>query len=200
MHVLMTTAGLLAESESSSETMSNPIIPLMPEFVFSLVVFAILWWAIAKFIVPMFEKNYAARAQAIEGRMNEAAEAQTKADEALRSYQAQLADARGEAAKIRDDAREQGAKIRAELQAQAQSEASRIVENAHKQIEAEKQAAMVTLRSDVGRLSSDLASRIVGESLHDEARQRGIIDRFIAELEAGDVAPQRFTRESAETS
>jgi len=47
------------------------------------------------------------------------------------------------------------------------------------------------LRSEVGRLSTDLASRIVGESLHEEARQKGIVDRFLAELESGDIRPER---------
>jgi F-type H+-transporting ATPase subunit b len=42
----------------------------------------------------------------------------------------------------------------------------------------------------VGRLSTELASRIVGESLHDEARQSGIVERFIAELESGAVRPE----------
>ncbi len=192
MHVVTYLAlpALPMEGTGTEETMSNPVIPLMPEFIFSLVVFAILWFAIAKFIVPMFEKNYAARASAIEGRMHEAEEAQAKADEALRQYQAQLAEARAEATKIRDEARDQGAKIHAELRTQAQAEAGRIVEHAHKQIEADRQAAIVSLRAEVGRLSTDLASKIVGESLHDDARQRAIVDRFIAELEATDPVGQ----------
>ena len=73
---------------------------------------------------------------------------------------------------------------------QAQAEAARITESAHKQIEAERQQAVVSLRGEVGRLSTDLASRIVGESLHDETRQRGIVDRFLAELEAGEIRPE----------
>jgi F-type H+-transporting ATPase subunit b len=58
----------------------------------------------------------------------------------------------------------------------------------------------------VGRLSTTLASRIVGESLEDETRQRGIVERFLAELESGDIRPERvrsdgssFTPESSES-
>ena len=76
------------------------------------------------------------------------------------------------------------------MRGQAQAEANRITESAHKQIEAERQQAVVSLRSEVGRISTDLASRIVGESLHDETRQKGIVDRFLAELESGDIRPQ----------
>ena len=45
-------------------------------------------------------------------------------------------------------------------------------------------------------LSTDLASRIVGESLHDEARQKGIVERFLAELEAGEIAPVKIGKDS----
>ena len=55
---------------------------------------------------------------------------------------------------------------------------------------AERAQAVVSLRSEVGRLSTELASRIVGESLHDQARQSGIVDRFLAELELGEVRPE----------
>ena len=65
-----------------------------------------------------------------------------------------------------------------------------MTEAAHKQIESERQQAVVSLRTEVGRLSTDLASRIVGESLHDETRQSGIVDRFLAELESGAVRPE----------
>ena len=49
------------------------------------------------------------------------------------------------------------------------------------------------LRQEVGTLSTTLAGKIVGESLEDEVRQNGIVDRFLAELEAGDVKPEKVT-------
>ena len=47
------------------------------------------------------------------------------------------------------------------------------------------------LRSEVGTLAVDLASRIVGESLADEARRRGTVERFIAELDSAGAARGR---------
>ena len=137
------------------------------------------------------ETLYAERTAAIEGGMQQAEEAQQQAQAALEQYQAQLAEARAEAARIREEAREQGAAIVVEMRRHAQAEAARITEAAHKQIEAERQQAVVSLRSEVGRLSTDLASRIVGESLHEETRQKGIVDRFLAELEAGEIQPEK---------
>jgi len=169
----------------------SPILPLWGELVFGIVVFLIFLWIIWTKVVPNLEKAYAERTAAIEGGMQQAEEAQQQAQAALEQYQAQLAEARAEAARIREEAREQGAAIVAEMRGHAQSEAARITEAAHKQIEAERQQAIVQLRSEVGRLSTDLAGRIVGESLEDEARQRGVVDRFLAELEAGDVKPEK---------
>lgn len=177
---------VLAGSQYPEYTM-DPIFPYIPELIFALVVFGALFVFIWKVITPRLEKIYADRAAAIEGGMEKAEKAQAEAEEALQQYRAQLAEARDEAAQIREDARQQGAEIIAEMRAQAQTEAERITTSAKKQIEAERQQAYVSLRGDVGRIATDLAGRIVGESLEEQSRQSGIVDRFLAELEAGDV-------------
>lgn len=168
-----------------------PIVPHPLEFFFGLVTFAILYFIVRAKVVPRLEKIYAERAAAIEGGIQRAETAQAEAKAALDQYNAQLRDARGEANKIREDARAQGAAIIAEMREQAQVEAARITETAHRQIDAERQAAVVSLRGEVGRLSTDLAGRIVGESLEDEARQKGIVERFLAELESGEIKPEK---------
>ncbi len=167
-----------------------PVLPHMGELIFGLIAIAILYVIVQKKVVPNLEKAYADRTAAIEGGMHKAEEAQQQAQAALEQYKAQLAEARAEASRIRQEAQGQGAAIIADLRAQAQTEANRIAEAAQKQIEAERQQAVVSLRAEVGRLSIDLASRIVGESLHDQARQSGIVDRFLAELESGAVRPE----------
>lgn len=169
-----------------------PIYPYIPELIFGTIVFALFWWFVAKKIVPSLEKAYAERTAAIEGGMQAAEQAQAEAAEAKKQYEDQLGEARAEAARIREHAKEQGAQIVAEMREQAQAEANRITETAHKQIEAERQQAMVQLRGEVGTISTALASKIVGESLEDEARQRGIVDRFLAELESGEVRPEKL--------
>lgn len=179
----------LAAADTTGQRL--PILPLMGELIFGLVAFAILLWVVTKKVVPNLEKAYAERTAAIEGGMQQAEEAQQQAQAALEQYNAQLTEARAEAARIREEAREQGATIVAEMRGQAQAEATRITEAAQKQIEAERQQAVVSLRAEVGRLSTDLASRIVGESLHEETRQKGIVDRFLAELEAGEIQPEK---------
>lgn len=162
----------------------NPLIPHPVEIVLSLVVFALLYFAVKKWVVPNFEKTFAERTQAIEGGLAAAETKQAEADAKLAELNQQLSDARHEAARIREEAREQGATIVAEMRQQAQSEAARIVEHAHTQIEAERQQAVTSLRAEVGALATSLAGRIVGESLDDEARQSRVVDRFLADLES----------------
>jgi F-type H+-transporting ATPase subunit b len=164
-----------------------PIIPHPGELIFGTVAFVILYVIVARKVVPRLEAVMAERAEAIEGGLAKAEEAQAEATAALESYRAQLAEARADAGRIREEARTQGAQIIAEMREQAQTEAARITTAAQQQIAAERQHAVVQLRSDVGRLATDLASRIVGESLEDTARQSRVVDRFLEELEQSDT-------------
>jgi F-type H+-transporting ATPase subunit b len=185
----MTLASVL-KAEDLGWGQKLPIIPQPAELIIGLLAFAVLYWLYKTKVVPRFESMYAERTAAIEGGMHKAEEAQQQAQAALEQYNAQLAEARAEASRIRTEAQEQGAAIIADFRVQAQTEADRIAQAAHKQIEAERQQAIVSLRSEVGRLSTDLASRIVGESLHDQTRQSGIVDRFLADLEQNEVRPE----------
>ncbi len=168
----------------------NPLIPHPVEIVLSLVVFGLLYLAVKKWVVPNFEKTFAERTSAIEGGLQAAETKQAEADARLAELNKQLGEARHEAARIREDAREQGAAIVAEMREQAQAEAARIVEHAHAQIEAERQQAVTSLRAEVGTLATSLAGRIVGESLDDEARQSRVVERFLADLETQGTAAQ----------
>lgn len=161
----------------------NPLIPGVPDLVWSSVVFVVLlaffFWKILPNVNTMLDK----RAEAIEGNIEKADATQKEAEAALAKYTAQLAEARAEAGQIRDDARADGAKIVAEAKDVASHEAARITETAHAQIEAERQAALVSLRSEVGSLALDLASGVIGEALTDDKKSRSLVDRFLADLE-----------------
>jgi F-type H+-transporting ATPase subunit b len=169
----------------------NPIVPSLAEFLVALVFFAILYLLVRKYVVPVFERTYAERTAAIEGGIEHAKAAQAEADAAKAHYEAQLAEAHGEANRIREAAREQAAVILAEARESAQAEAARIVASGHTQVEAERSSAAHQLRSEVGSLASELAERIVGESLADDDRAARVIDRFLADLEQQEPAGTR---------
>ncbi len=168
----------------AAEGEPNPLLPHTSELIVGTIAFVLLFLFLRAKVFPIFEKTYAERRDAIEGGMERAKTAEEEAKETLAQYREQLADARHEAARLREDAREQGAAIIAEMREQAQAEARRITEQAHQQIEADKSSALVQLRTQVGALATDLAGRIVGESLEDDARQRRVVDRFLDELES----------------
>jgi F-type H+-transporting ATPase subunit b len=162
----------------------NPLIPTWPELIIGTICFVVVFGVLGKMLLPRIIKTLNEREDAIQGGINRADEAQAEAAQLLEQYRAQLADARQEAARIREEAREQGAAIIAELRERAEAEARRITESAQAQIEAERQQALISLRAEVGSLSVELASRIVGESLADQARQSRMVDRFLDGLSA----------------
>jgi len=162
----------------------NPLLPAPIEIILSVVFVLLITVVIAKFVVPRFEATYDERTAAIQGGIEKAEKAQEAAEAALAEYTAQLAEARTEAARIREDAKTQGTQILAELREQAQAEAARIRTQGEAQLEAERAQVMAQLRNEIGGLATTLASRIVGESLEDDARAQRTVDRFLADLEA----------------
>ena len=168
----------LAEAEKL-----NPLIPHTAELVVGFIAFSLLFIVLRSKVVPMFEKAFTERTNAIQGGMERAEQAQLEAQRALVQYNEQLSKAREEAQTLREEARVQGSAIIEELRTKAQEEAARITATAHASIEAERQQAITSLRGEVGALAVELASKIVGEALDDQARQSHVVDRFLDDLE-----------------
>ena len=167
----------------ASEEAGLPIIPTLTEVIVGLIAVSLLLIVMKSKVVPRFEKAFADRTDAIQGGMERAEQAQQEAAAALKSYQDQLSDARGEAQKLREEARAQGAAIIEEMRTKAQEEANRITAAARASIEAERQQAVTSLMQEVGTIATNLASKIVGEALDDQVRQSRVVDRFLADLE-----------------
>ena len=162
---------------------ASPLVPHTAELIVGFIAFTLLFLVLRKAVVPKFEKAFTDRTNAIQGGIERAEKAQLEAQRALAQYNEQLSSAREEAQTLREEARVQGAAIVDELRAKAQEEASRITAAAHASIEAERQQAVTSLRNEVGALAVELASKIVGEALDDQARQSRIVERFIEDLE-----------------
>ncbi|MFF8830069.1 F0F1 ATP synthase subunit B [Streptomyces sp. NPDC015131] len=160
-----------------------PIVPHLDELVIGLIAFAIVFGFLAKKLLPNINKVLEQRREAIEGGIEEAEAAKIEAQSVLEQYKAQLAEARHEAARLRQEAQEQGTAIIQEMKAEGQRQREEIIAAGHAQIEADRKAAATALRQDVGKLATDLAGKLVGESLEDHARQSRTIDRFLDELE-----------------
>jgi F-type H+-transporting ATPase subunit b len=167
---------------AAEEEKTNFLVPNATFFV-EVAAFALIFWLLARYVIPPINKAMTARQESIRKEFAEAEQAKADAHQAEDEFKAQIADARKEAAKIREQAREEGAQIISEMRDQAQAEANRIVEHAQAQIAAERQQALTSLRAEVGTLATSLAGRIVGESLEDDDRSARVVDRFLADLE-----------------
>lgn len=178
---MLTAATTTFEAVESGEV--NVLGVPLGDLIISLIGFGVLFFVLSKFAYPAFEKAYAARTAAIEGGIAKAEQAQSEAAAALERYNRQLAGAREEAAKIREEARVAAQAIRDDVLAQAHAESERIAAAGRAQLDAQRQQIVAELRADIGRTSVELASRIVGESLADQARQQRTVERFLAELE-----------------
>ena len=176
-------------------TTLGPLAPDLTELIIGTIAFLVVFAMLARVLMPRIQKTLQERTDAIEGGLKRAEDAQAEAARVLKRYQDQLAEARHEASRLREEAKEQGAQIIAEMREQAQAEARRVTESAQAQLEAERQQAITSLRAEVGSLAVELASRIVGEALQDEARQQRTVDRFLAQLEepSGSAAGAKAT-------
>jgi F-type H+-transporting ATPase subunit b len=166
---------------------SNFLVPNATFFV-ELAAFAIMFYLLARYVIPPINKAMTARQEAIRHEFAEADQAKQKAEAAEAEFKAQIADARKEAGRIREQAHEEGKQIIEEAKQQALVEQQRVKEQAQAQIAAERQQAVTSLRAEVGTLATSLAGRIVGESLEDDERSSRVVDRFLADLESLEVS------------
>lgn len=163
--------------------------PLLPNgtIIAEIVAFLIILLIMRRYVVPPLTQRMAERQNAIRTQIETAEQARDEAERTLEQYRAQLADARAEASRLREEAREQGRAIIEELRGQAQQEAARITAAGESQLSAERQQVVAALRAEIGRLAVELAEKIVRTTLADESRQRAVVDRFLDDLESRDV-------------
>lgn len=183
-------ATVLAEPAEEHQE-PNPIVPIWQELVVGSIAFAVLCFVLLKFVFPRMEAMYQARVEAIEGGIRRAEERQAEANALFERYQEQLAELRTEATRIRQEAAAEAEAIRQDLLAKAREESDRIIAAGRDALAAERQTIIRELRGTVGTLAVELAGRIVGESLEEEARRKGTVDRFLAELDSAPTAAGR---------
>ena len=176
---------LAAEGESLPlEGGNSLLLPKSYDIVWSLIPFLIILIVFAMFVIPKFQELLQEREDRIEGGIKRAEAQQAEAKAALEKYNAQLADARAEAAEIREQARERGKQIEAEAKTQAEEEARRIVAGGEKQLEASRAQVVAELRSDIGQNSINLAEKLLGGELSESTKQSLTIDNFLSELDS----------------
>ena len=176
-------AVLPAASEGGEES-GNMLLPETSDLVWGTVAFVIIAVVLLRYALPRFTKVLDERTRRIEEGLELADKAKEDQTNAELKAARLVEDARRDAAKIREDAQAQAQEIVAAAREAAQGEAGKALDAAERQIQADKQAAQISLRTDVGLLASSLAEKIVGEQLKDTERSARVIDRFLDDLEA----------------
>jgi len=170
----------LLAAEDAPSVLAVPL----DELILGIVAFLIVFWALSKLALPGIRKALDERTASIEGGIARAAAREAEANALYEQYQAQLAEARTEAAQIRAQAQSDKLAIVDEARTEATEAAAAVTARADAAITAERASTIASLRSEVGTLALALAGKVVGESLEDDARARATVDRFIADLEA----------------
>jgi len=173
-------AYLLAQ-EATQEESRNPILPAANELIWGAVAFFVLLFLMYRTVWPQVNKAYQDRRANIEGKLEQAEKDRDEAEKLLERYRQRLAAAEDETKRILEDARANAERVRKELLAKADADAERQLERARQVIRSERDQAIRQLRSEVGTLAVELATRVVGESL-DRERQLRLVDRYIDQL------------------
>lgn len=178
------TALVLAQEIAQEEGGDSNFLVPNGTFLVELAIFLIILYVVWKYVVPPVKKAMTERQDMVRRQIEESREARERLEQADARYREVLAEARTEAAKIRDEARAEAGKIKAELREQAEREVAQIRQRGEEQLATQREQVLRQLRTELGELAVALAGRIVGESMADDARRRGTVDRFIEELEA----------------
>ncbi len=184
MQQLVSAAVFAAEKKSN-----NPIIP-SGTFIFELVGFFLILWFIYKKVVPIVSGAMTKRQELIRSQIEDSAAAKARSEAAEAEYKQAVADTRTNAARVLEDARVEGQRIVQQMTAKANEEAARITRANEARMETERQLLVAQLRAEVGELAVELATRIVGHELSNDARQRQLVDDFINGLETGPRAAE----------
>ncbi len=146
------------------------------------IIFALVFFILAKFGFPIITGMVEKR----EKRIADAIEAARKAEEALSGVvseqQRLMAEAKAEHSRILQDAANERGEMIAKACMEARSEAQKIMDEAGKRIQEEKEAALRDVRKEVATLSLAIAEQLVRKELSTEKGDMELVDKLVDEL------------------
>jgi len=172
----------IAQEEAETTSNVSLVLPETAELIAGIIAFAIVFFFTWRWAMPTIKKTLEARQEAVAGELAGAEEAKVEAESLVSDYKSQLAEAKTDANRIIEEAREAAESMRSDIVAKAEDEANQVLAKARSEAEAEKGRALAEARSQVGEISVELAEKIVGESLDADAHS-DLVERYLAELE-----------------
>ena len=145
------------------------------------VIFAIVFFLLAKFGFPVITDMVHKRQERIDRSIKDAREIEMRMGQMVEEQARMLDEARKEQAQILREATDTRNKILANAKDEAREEAAKILAEARAEIESEKEAALRDVRKEVAVLSVSIAEKILRKELSDDAQQQEYIDRMVDE-------------------
>jgi F-type H+-transporting ATPase subunit b len=159
----------------------SPILPATDELVWGSISFILLVILMRKFAYPAIKKGMEARTERIRADLDAAENAKSEATGVLDGYKAQLADAKAEAGRIIEEARQAADALKKDQESRLQTELADMRARAAADIEAAKAQATADLRGELATLAVGAASAVVNKNL-DPAAQTQLIEDYINQV------------------
>lgn len=161
----------------------SPIKPATNELVWGIISFVVLFAALYKLAWPGLKKSMDGRTEHIRAEIDDADRLKAEASQTLASYQAQLADAKNESARIIEEARQTADALKRDQEQRLQAELAETRQRAVADIEAAKGQAVADLRSEVASLAIGAAEQVVGHNL-DRDTNVALVEAYINQVGA----------------
>lgn len=144
--------------------------------IWTVVIFVILLGLLYRLGYPSLLKMVEERERRIQKQLDEAEKANAEAQRLLEEHKKQIAAARNEAQDILAKAKTVSQKERETLLAKAREEYDALLNRARKDIESEKEKAILALRREAVELSIAAASRVIESNLDTDANRKLVGD------------------------
>ena len=144
-------------------------------------IFAIVFFILAKFGFPMITGAVDKRSERINESIAKAKEAEDRIARLAEEQARMIEETRLEQSRILKEATETRANILAQAKVDAQEETAKMIGHAKMQIAAERESAIREIRSQVASISVEVAEKIVRKELSEDSEQMALLDRFVDE-------------------
>jgi F-type H+-transporting ATPase subunit b len=161
----------------------NPLLPETNEIIWGAIGFLVVFFFVWKYGLPQMRTAMNNRTEKIRGDLQAAEDQRTQADALLTDYRAQLNDAKAEAGRIIEEARQAADQIKRDQEARLQDEPAELRTRAVADIDDAKGRAMDDLRSEVASLAIGAAETVVQRNL-DAATQTQLVEDYINQVAA----------------
>ncbi|MGH9113106.1 MAG: F0F1 ATP synthase subunit B [Acidimicrobiales bacterium] len=172
-----------ADDPDACQEAPNLILPALDELVWGAISFTVLFLLLRRFAYPQIKQMMDNRSERIRADLDSAETAKADADEVLADYRAQLNDAKAEAGRIIEEARQAADRLKRDQEARLQTELADLRTRAVADIDAAKAQAVADLRGEVAQLAIGAAETVVQRSL-DTATQTQLVEDYIDQLAA----------------